>query len=96
MTEIIDYLKEKSPDAILYDDCDSALVGTARLKRDDVWVEVAMYSYELLVEHFKQEYLGDTENPISEDEAESDAMEWVDYNISGGYLGVYTPLIIAS
>lgn len=96
MTEIIDYLKEKSPDAILYDDCDSALVGTARLKRDDVWVEVAIYSYELLVQHFKQEYLSDTENPILEDQAEEDAMEWVDYNIAGGYLGIYTPLIIST
>ena len=56
MTEIYDYLKEKSPDAILYDDCDSALIGTARLKRDDQWVEVAIYSYEALVEHFKNEY----------------------------------------
>ncbi len=96
MTEIYDYLKEKSPEAILYDNCDSALVGTARLKRDDVWVEVAIYSYELLVQHFKQEYLQDTENPITEDQAEEDAMEWVDYNISGGYLGIYTPLIIGS
>lgn len=94
MTEIYDYLKEKSPDAILYDDCDSALIGTARLKRDDKWVEVAIYSYEALVFHFKQEYLSDTENPISEDQAEEDAMEWVDYNIAGGYLGIYTPLII--
>ena len=96
MIEIIDYLKEKSPDAILYDDCDSALIGTARLKRDDLWVEVAIYSYELLVQHFKQEYLEDTENPITEDQAEEDAMEWVDYNIAGGYLGIYTPLIIGS
>ena len=96
MTEIHEYLKEKSPEAILYDNCDSALVGTARLKRDDIWVEVAMYSYELLVEHFKNEYLSDTEDPISEDQAESDAMEWVDYNISGGYLGIYTPLIIGT
>ena len=96
MIEIYDYLREKSPDAILYDNCDSALVGTARLKRDDLWVEVAIYSYELLVEHFKQEYLSDTENPIPEDQAEEDAMEWVDYNIAGGYLGIYTPLIIGS
>lgn len=94
MTEIYDYLKEKSPDAILYDNCDSALVGTARLKRNEVWVEVAIYSYEALVEHFKNEFLKDTETPISEDQAEEEAMEWVDYNIAGGYLGIYTPLII--
>jgi len=24
-----------------------------------------------------------------------DAMEWVDYNITGGYLGTRTPLIIS-
>ena len=94
MTEIYDYLKEKSPDAILYDNCDSALIGTARLKREDKWVEVAIYSYEALVMHFKNEYLSDQENPITEDQAEEDAMEWVDYNIAGGYLGIYTPLII--
>jgi hypothetical protein len=94
MTEIYDYLKDKSPEAILYDNCDSALVGTARLKRNDVWVEVAIYSYEALVEHFKNEFLKDTETPISEDQAEEEAMEWVDYNIAGGYLGIYTPLII--
>ena len=70
MTEIYDYLKEKSPEAILYDNCDSALVGTARLKREDQWVEVAIYSYEALVEHFKNEFLSDKEETLSEDDAE--------------------------
>ena len=91
--EIYDYLKEKSPEAILYDDCDSALVGTARLQREDKWVEVAIYSYEALVEHFKTEFLKDPE-AINPDDAEVEAMEWVDYNIAGGYLGIYTPLIV--
>ena len=58
-------------------------------------VEIAIYSYERLVEYFKSEYLSDEENPMTEDEAEVDAMEWVDYNIAGGYLGVRTPLIIS-
>ena len=92
--DIYDYLKEKSPEAILYDDCDSALIGTARLYREDKWVEVAIYSYESLVEHFKTEFLKDEEDKPSEDDAEEEAMEWVDYNIAGGYLGIYTPLII--
>ena len=81
--------------AITYDGCDSALVGIAKLVREDQLVEVAIYSYERLVNHFKEEYLSDTENPITEDEAEMDAMEWVDYNITGGYLGTRTPLIIS-
>ena len=94
--QIYDYLKEKSPTAILYDNCDSALVGTARLYRNEQWVEVAIYSYEGLVQHFKEEFTKDPE-PKDETEtfdAEEEAMEWVDYNIAGGYLGIYTPLII--
>ena len=44
----------------------------------------------------KNEYLSDSENPISEDEAEVDALEWVDFNIAGGYLGIRTPMIIST
>jgi hypothetical protein len=95
-TELIKEYIETLDGAITYDGCDSALVGTAKVIREEQWVEIAMYSYELLVEHFKNEYLSDSENPISEDEAEVDAMEWVDYNIAGGYLGIRTPMIIGS
>ena len=35
--------------AITYDGCDSALVGTAKVIRDEQWVEIAIYSYERLV-----------------------------------------------
>jgi len=95
-TQLIKEYIETLDGAITYDGCDSALIGTAKIYREEQFVEVAMYSYELLVEHFKNEYLSDTENPISEDEAEVDAMEWVDYNIAGGYLGIRTPMIIGS
>jgi glutathione S-transferase len=90
--QIYEYLKEKSPEAILYDGCDSALVGTARLYREEQWVELAIYSYNDLVQHFKEEFSQDEDTSI--DDAEEQAMEWVDYNIAGGYLGIYTPLII--
>ena len=95
-TELIKEYIETLDGAITYDGCDSALIGTAKIYREEQFVEVAMYSYDLLVEHFKNEYLSDTENPISEDDAEVDAMEWVDYNIAGGYLGIRTPMIIGS
>ena len=98
MTEyqiIRQYLDEHCEEAITYDNCDSALVGIAKLVREDQLVEVAIYSYERLVNHFKEEYLSDEENPISEDDAEIDAIEWVDFNIAGGYLGIRTPLIIS-
>ncbi len=91
--EIVSRLKEKSPEAILYDNCNSALIGTAILYRENIWVEIAIYSYEGLCLHFKNEFLKD--DGITEDEAEEQAMEWVDYNVAGGYLGIYTPLIIS-
>lgn len=92
---IKEYIEEHCEGAITYNGCDSALVGIAKLVREDQLVDVAIYSYERLVNHFKLEYLEDTENPLTEDEAEVDAMEWVDFNISGGYLGIRTPLIIS-
>lgn len=95
-TEFIREYIETLEGAITYDGCDSALIGTAKIFREEQWVEVALYSYELLVEHFKNEYLSDTENPVSEDEAETDAMEWVDFNVAGGYLGIRTPMIVGS
>jgi hypothetical protein len=94
--EIIRQYIETLDGAITYDGCDSALVGTAKVIREEQWVEIAIYSYELLVEHFKNQYLSDSENPISEDEAEVDALEWVDFNIAGGYLGIRTPMIIST
>jgi len=90
-----EYIDENCDELITYDNCDSALVGLAKVIREEKMVEIAIYSYERLVEHFKSEYLTDAENPITEDEAEVDAMEWVDDNIAGGYLGVGTPLIIS-
>ena len=89
-----EYIEEHCEGAITYDGCDSAIVGIAKLFREDTLVDVVIYSYERLVNHFKEEYLSDTENPITEDEAEMDAMEWVDYNVVGAYVGKYTPYIV--
>lgn len=44
---------------------------------------VAVYSYDALVRCFEEE-----------GEATEDAMEWVDYNIVGAYVGPHTPLIV--
>ena len=91
-----EYIDTHCDELITYTDCDSALVGVAKVIREEQMVEIAIYSYERLVEHFKNEYLSDTENPVTEDEAEIDAFEWVDFNIAGGYLGIITPMIIST
>jgi hypothetical protein len=85
------YLEEKSPEAILWDNCENALIGTARLFREGSWREVSMYDYELLVETFKIEF---REEGKSEEDTEQEAIEWVDFNISSVYVGPYTPLIL--
>ena len=89
--DIKKYLEEKSPEAILWDNCESALFGTARLFREGSWREVSMYDYELLVQNFMREF---REEDKTEEEAEQEAIEWVDFNISSVYVGPYTPLIL--
>lgn len=90
--EIRAYIEQNSPEALFIgngEEHDSALIGTARIKRDDEWVEVTMYSYDELVNSFTEQFRGDeSEDP------EQDAMEWVDYNVSGAYVGKYTPFIV--
>lgn len=95
--EIRAYLEEYSPEAILWDNCDSALIGTARIKRDGEWNTVAMYSYEHLVIYFMEDFrksYEDREELITDNELESLAIEYVDFNIHGAYVGPFTPLII--
>jgi len=94
---IKEYLEEQNPEATLWDDCDSALIGTARIQREDQWTIVAMYSYERLVQHFIEDFRAtylSKEEPISERELEEIAIEHVDYNISNAYIGPFTPMII--
>ena len=44
---------------------------------------VAAYSYEKLVEVFVEQGM-----------TELEAVEWIDFNIAGAYVGEYTPIII--
>jgi hypothetical protein len=90
--EIRAYIDENCPDALIIgtgEEHDSALIGTAKIIREDEWVEVAMYSYDELIKSFTQQFRGDdSEDP------EQDALEWVDYNVVGAYMGKYTPYVV--
>mgnify|MGYP003348785863 CR=1 FL=1 len=91
--EIRAYLEEHNPLAKMIEpkEVDIALVGTARVMRDDLWTIVAMYSYDRLIDYFIKEFSKDCE---TENEAISMAEEWVEFNIIGAYHGVGTPLIL--
>jgi hypothetical protein len=94
--EIRAYLSERNPEALYIgnnEEHDSALIGIARIMRDDVWVEVTMYSYDELILSFA-EHFRDPESEDPEYDPEQDAVEWVDYNVTGAYMGIYTPYIV--
>jgi len=90
--EIRAYIDENCPDALIIgtgEEHDSALIGIAKIIREDEWVEVAMYSYDELIKSFTEQFRGDdSEDP------EQDALEWVDYNVVGAYMGKYTPYVV--
>ena len=88
--EIRAYLERVNPEALyigLEEEHDSALIGVTYIKREDEFVHIAMYQYELLVDSFSKEF-EDSEDP------EQDAVEWIDYNVANAYVGKYTPFIV--
>jgi hypothetical protein len=90
--EIRAYIEQNSSEALFIGtdtEHDSALIGIARIKREDEWVEVPMYSYDELISSFTEQFRGD-----SSEDPEQDALEWVDYNVMGAYMGIYTPYIV--
>jgi hypothetical protein len=66
--------------AIVFDDCNPAIIGYGSQHGHD---PVIIYDYELLVAQF-----------IEDGMTEEEAMEWVDYNIVGAWLGERTPVIL--
>jgi len=78
--EIVEFVASHAEDAIVFDDCDSALIGYgSRIGMEPV----AIYSHQLLVEHF-----------IGQGMSEEEAVEYVDYNIVGSWVGDMTPIIL--
>ena len=88
--EIRAYLEQNNLEALYIgqgEEHDSALVGVAYITREDTLVHVAMYNYEELISSFAKQF-DDEEDP------EESAMEWVDFNVMGAYLGKNTPFIV--
>lgn len=88
--EIRKYLEANNPEALFIgqdEEHDSALIGIAYIPREDEFVHVAMYEYEELIASFAKQF-EDDEDP------EESAMEWVDFNVVGAYVGKYTPFIV--
>jgi hypothetical protein len=83
-------LKKKAPLACLWHDCDSALISTARIRREKDWVTVAVYDYESLVYHFYEDFKITSED--EEFDIYEQAVDFVHFNIIGAYIGKRTPI----
>jgi len=84
---IREILAEENSKALVYDGMDNALIGVYRgdLARQDMQeASIAVYSFV----KFIQIYID--RDGMSEEEA----IEFFDYNVAGGYIGKYQPLII--
>lgn len=79
MTES-EWFHEAADGAILWDGCDAAIVGIGLRAAAE---SVVVYDYDLLIECF-------VKDGMSHDEA----VEWVEFNIVGAYVGDRTPIIL--
>lgn len=72
--------------AVIWAGYDSAVIGNARIWRDGEWRNVIVYSFDRLCDavHMK--------NGL--DSPYDTAVDEVEYNLAGGYVGPYTPLIV--
>lgn len=84
---ILEILINENPDALLYDDMEDALIGVYRgdLARQDMqFNSIAVYSYVKFIEiYIKRDGMSG-----------EDAVEFFDYNVAGGYIGEFQPIII--
>ena len=84
---ILEVLTNENPDAIVYEDMDDALIGIYRgdLARQDMQDNsIAVYSYVKVIEtYIKRDGM-----------SEEVAVEFYDFNVAGGYIGEYQPIIV--
>jgi len=78
--------KRADKKAIVWDELNSAVIGSARIWRDGEWRDVLVYGFDRVCDAVHIAGNGD--------EDYSDAVDFVEYNIAGGYLGPYTPLLV--
>ena len=72
---------EVNEDAILFDDLDEAIIGM--VERAGI-VSVAIYDYEKCVRIFMEK----------DGMSREDAIEWMEFNVVGAYVGEHTPMFL--
>ena len=68
---------------ITYDNLDEAIIGQASVWDGNEKVERVIYDGEKIVDLLMGDGMGEVE-----------ALEWIEFNIEGGYLGKETPIVM--
>lgn len=68
-------------DMITYDGMDAALLGYTSTEDEP---QIAVYDYDLMVNAFME----------LNDWSQEEALEWIEFNVVGAYIGPTTPLIV--
>ena len=74
------HLQQVNPDALLADGLNGGIVGIAKRETGQI---VAAYSYDLCVELLASRGMG-----------YDNAIDWMDYNVVGSWLGPHTPVFV--
>lgn len=79
--DVVEYLAEMQPDAIVLDGLDKCLIGTSETDEGTV----AVYSYDLIISQY-----------MSEGMTDEDAIEFYEYNLVRAlpYMGKLAPIIV--
>lgn len=85
MSNVYDELKEYNPEAVIIDDFEEAYLGYSVEGR-------AIYDYYTLVDIVTDGILED--NDMTEEEAVDEAIQHVDFNIVGAFVGPFTPIVM--
>lgn len=80
-------IAEQNPEAVLWDNCDAAIIGTVSRCGSE---PVVCYDYDKLIECFIDPDLAESDPGAAHEEA----LEWVEYNVAGAYVGENTPFIL--
>lgn len=73
-------LSDENPEALLWDGLETALIGIARRCGQPT---LAVYDYELCIEALRSDGM-----------TYEDAVEYVEHNVVGGWLGEHTPVML--
>jgi len=67
-----------------WDGFDECVIGVANIWRDQVTVEVLVYSADAMIEILR----------LNDGMSEEEALEYFEFNIEGAYIGIDTPVLV--